>query len=1034
MRLERTMKRTFLSSLVLGPALALAALLVPGIAAAAGPITSSACTDADGGAHTSGTAVTCNLWAKVQTGGPALPGTTVTTWWGFADSASGSPSLPGPVLLADAGDIVTVTLVNNLAQPTSILFGGQAMAPDQTGVAGGGTTSYTFTASGPGTYLYEAGLIPGSQYQVSMGLYGALVVRPAGAPAQAYANPATLFDDEALVIVSEIDPALNASATPWTVDLRAYAPKYFLVNGAAHTTTPAICATPSICLTSGHKLLLRYANAGIQHHSLGVLGLHQAVLAADGSELPYPRTMVAETVAPGQSADVMVTVPATSAASTRYALYDAALVLNNSSSNGIGGMLAFIEASAGAPPPVDTVGPITSAVTMTESSPGLYTLTATVDDTSTGGSFIQQAEYRIDSTLATPTAMTAVDLAFNDEVSEGVTSVSGAIDTTSWTSPHTIYVRGQDNAGTGNWGAFAAFIFTPATTDTTGPITSGLVLTPSRTNGSVGVGISATGSDSTTGNSNVVEAEYTIDGGTAAPMTLNKTAPTVSLTATIAQATVNALSSGPHTISVRSRDFPGNWGSPATATLTIDKAGPATTGVTASPNPNNGQLGQSSTNLSVRVSATLDDTSSGGSNIVAGEGFIETVGADGTGFPFVATDGTFDEVNDPAYAEIPLTTINLLTTGDHTIYVHGKDAAGNWGTTASTILVIERTPPAILSINRADPTPTSAASVSWTVTFSESVVGVTSANFSLVSGSGLTGAAISSVTGTGATRTVTATTGSGGGTLGLNLTSATGIRDIAGNALPTTGLPFVGQVYGVAPLYFSTLGNTNPPSVAGTADDADIYFWSGSAFSRSIDVTAITNAVPAGANVDGFDRVSATQYYMSFGGAVTLPVLGTVQDEDVVFYNAGTWSLFFDGSVNGVGGTDLDAISVVGGTLYFSTDSNTLPPGAGGTADDADIYRWNGASSYTRVVDASTIGIPSTGGGNANVDGVVWVDPTHFYLSFAGDATIALPGPDLTVQDEDVVYRNGSTWSVYFDGTSKGLTSANLDVDAFDLP
>jgi len=32
------------------------------------------------------------------------------------------------------------------------------------------------------------------------------------------------------------------------------------------------------------------------------------------------------------------------------------------------------------------------------------------------------------------------------------------------------------------------------------------------------------------------------------------------------------------------------------------------------------------------------------------------------------------------------------------------------------------------------------------------------------------------------------------------------------------------------------------------------------------------------------------------------------------------------------------------------------------------------------------------------------------------------------------VYYNAGTWSVYFDGTGKGLTSGNLDVDAFDLP
>jgi hypothetical protein len=352
----------------------------------------------------------------------------------------------------------------------------------------------------------------------------------------------------------------------------------------------------------------------------------------------------------------------------------------------------------------------------------------------------------------------------------------------------------------------------------------------------------------------------------------------------------------------------------------------------------------------------------------------------------------------------------------------------------TVVLVIDRTPPAITSINRADPNPTSAPSVNWLVTFSEAVTGVSSSNFSLVQGGGLTGATITSVSGTGATRTVTATTGSNGGTLGLNLTSATGIADVAGNALPSTGLPFVGQVYTVVtpPLYFSTSGNTNPPGVGGTADDADIYFWDGAAFSRVVDVTGITNPLPTGANVDGFDRVSATQFYMSFNGAVTISLPGpdlTVQDEDVVLYNAGTWSMFFDGSTNSIGGTDLDAISIVGGTLYFSTDDTDVMPGTSSPGDDADIYRWNGGSSYTRIFDASAIGWSTN-----NVDGFVYVDATHFYLSYSSDSTISLPGPDLSFQDEDVVYYNAGVWSVYFDGTGKGLTDGNEDVDAFDLP
>jgi len=992
MRLERTMKRTFLSSLVLGPALLLAALLVPGTAAAAGPITTTACTAV-------GTDVTCNLWA--ESGTLSLPGTSVPIW-GFSDTSGGSPIVPGPVLVVNQGDVVTVNLTNNLAQPTSILFGGQAMVPDQSGVAGGGGThAYTFTASSPGTYLYEAGLIPGSQYQLAMGMYGVLVVRPTGRPGQAYGDAATAFNDEALVVLSEIDPALNNSATPWTVDLRAFAPKYFLVNGMAYTS-----AAPSITTTSGNTLLLRYANAGIQHHSIGVLGLHQRVLAADGSQLPHPRTMVAETIAPGQSADVLVTMPATTAASTRYALYDASLALNNSSASAIGGMLAFIDAAgtAGA----DTVGPLISAVAL-----NLMTgdLTASVSDATTGNANVTAAEYFIDTTGAAGTG-TAMGGSFGSPtVAVSATIPAPVIDALS-SGSHSVYVRGEDSLG--NWGALSSTTFS---IDKTGPTTSALVLNPNPSNGLVTVALSGTASDAATGNGNVVAAEYFIGtpgaDGTGGVVTRNMTAPTVSLSATIP-----AGQSG--VVSVHAQDAAGNWGPFATITLTIDNAGPATSGVAASPNPSGNRL--------VRVTATFDDTASGGSTIATGEGFIGTAGANGTGFPFVATDGVFNEVNDPGYADIPLTTINQLPVGPNTIYVHGKDAAGNWGATSTITLDIERTLPAILSITRVDPSPTTAASVAFLVTFSESVTGVTSGNFALVSGGGLTGASITSVTGTGATRTVTATTGSAGGTVGLNLASATGITDLAGNALPTTGLPFVGQVYTVVtPLYFSTVGNTNPPGVTGTADDADIYLWDGSAFSRATDVTGITNPVPAGANVDGFDRIDATHFYMSFSGNVTLPGLGTVQDEDVVFYNAGTWSVYFDGTpaTRGLSGSDLDAISIVGGTLYFSTDDTDVPVGVAGGGDDADIYSWNG-TSFARVFDASALGWSTT-----NVDGFVRVDATHFYVSYSADTTVPVLG---AVQDEDVVYHNAGAWSVYFDGTSKGLTSANLDVDAFDLP
>jgi hypothetical protein len=79
---------------------------------------------------------------------------------------------------------------------------------------------------------------------------------------------------------------------------------------------------------------------------------------------------------------------------------------------------------------------------------------------------------------------------------------------------------------------------------------------------------------------------------------------------------------------------------------------------------------------------------------------------------------------------------------------------------------------------------------------------------------------------------------------------------------------------------------------------------------------------------------------------------------------------------------------------------------------------------------AGSLGLPA----GADVDGFVRIDATHFLMSFNADVTIPVPGPDLAVQDEDIVAFNAGTWSVYFDGTLHGLTSGNLDVDAFDVP
>ncbi|HEY1014938.1 MAG TPA: Ig-like domain-containing protein, partial [Herpetosiphonaceae bacterium] len=100
-----------------------------------------------------------------------------------------------------------------------------------------------------------------------------------------------------------------------------------------------------------------------------------------------------------------------------------------------------------------------------------------------------------------------------------------------------------------------------------------------------------------------------------------------------------------------------------------------------------------------------------------------------------------------------------------------SDPAGNASaasTSSDNRVTFNPSIPAVAAIVRAGASPTRAATVDFTVTFSEPVLNVDTADFALAL-SGVTGASITGVTGSGATWTVTAATGAGNGALGLNL-------------------------------------------------------------------------------------------------------------------------------------------------------------------------------------------------------------------------------------------------------------------------
>ncbi len=93
--------------------------------------------------------------------------------------------LPAPLLHWREGDTVTLRVTNRLAVPTSIHWHGMVLPADMDGVPGlsfpgiapGETYTYRFPVKQSGTYWYHSH----SGFQEQVGLYGPIVIAPAGA-------------------------------------------------------------------------------------------------------------------------------------------------------------------------------------------------------------------------------------------------------------------------------------------------------------------------------------------------------------------------------------------------------------------------------------------------------------------------------------------------------------------------------------------------------------------------------------------------------------------------------------------------------------------------------------------------------------------------------------------------------------------------------------------------------------------------------------------------------------------------------------
>lgn len=180
---------------------------------------------------------------------------------------------------------------------------------------------------------------------------------------------------------------------------------------------------------------------------------------------------------------------------------------------------------------------------------------------------------------------------------------------------------------------------------------------------------------------------------------------------------------------------------------------------------------------------------------------LTTVASDLTGDPKL---GDLSDNGGPTQTHALLDGSPAIDTGNNTVCaadpVNGKDQRGVTRPQGTVCDIgayeyyVDTDFPSVSSITLADENPTVAASVNFTVTFSEPVANnVDTGDFTLTTAGGLSGASITGVSGTGSVRTVTVNRGTGDGTIRLNMPTGATVTDLFAKSL--SGLPYNSGAY-----------------------------------------------------------------------------------------------------------------------------------------------------------------------------------------------------------------------------------------------
>ncbi|MEE9344280.1 MAG: hypothetical protein V3U88_01600 [Methylococcales bacterium] len=163
------------------------------------------------------------------------------------------------------------------------------------------------------------------------------------------------------------------------------------------------------------------------------------------------------------------------------------------------------------------------------------------------------------------------------------------------------------------------------------------------------------------------------------------------------------------------------------------------------------------------------------------------------------------------------------------------------------------------------------------------------------------------------------------------------------------------------------------------------------------------------------------------------------KDEDVLLFSVARkrWAMVIDGSDIGLGPVDIDAFHLNSdGTMLLSINKAISLPVVG-EVDDSDILLFRpeqlGADTsgsleiFLRGADA---GLTTNGG---DIDAIAIDTEGRLVISTLGSANVPGANGTLSVKDEDLLVRNGDVWELLFDGSDIGLNNSQEDIKGVDV-